>query len=140
MRSAVGGMAMGGIKGIVPFLSAWVVMMVTMMVPATLPLILLYHHMIRKRLGPTRAWIGMALLLVGYVAVWAFAGLPVYAYNLLSGGLGSLAAALPALLLIVGGPTSSRRSSASAMHAVAALCPSLCRTGGRARPGLCGWG
>ncbi|MDQ3706432.1 MAG: DUF2182 domain-containing protein [Chloroflexota bacterium] len=103
MRSAVGGMVMGGIEGIVPFLSAWVMMMVAMMVPATLPLILLYRHMIRKRLGPARAQIGMALLLVGYVAVWVFAGLPVYAYNLLSGGLGSLAAALPALLLIVGG-------------------------------------
>jgi predicted metal-binding membrane protein len=43
------------------------------------------------------------LLLVGYVAVWAVAGLPVFAYNVFSSTVGSLAAVLPALLLIVGG-------------------------------------
>ena len=40
---------------------------------------------------------------MGYVAVWAVAGLPVFAYNVFSGAAGSLAAVLPALLLIVGG-------------------------------------
>ncbi len=103
MRSAVGGMAMGGIGGIVLFLLAWTVMMVAMMVPATLPLILLYRTTARSRLGPARAWIGTAVLLMSYVAVWAIAGLPVYAYNSLSSAAGSLAAVLPALLLIVGG-------------------------------------
>ena len=43
LQSAVGTMAMGGIEGIVPFLFGWTVMMVAMMVPATLPLILLYR-------------------------------------------------------------------------------------------------
>jgi predicted metal-binding membrane protein len=103
MRSAVGGMAMGGIGGAVAFLSAWAAMMVAMMVPATLPLILLYRAIARTRLSPTRARIGMAVLLVGYLAVWAAVGLPVYAYNSLSSAAGSLAAVLPALLLIVGG-------------------------------------
>jgi hypothetical protein len=42
-------------------------------------------------------------LLVGYVVVWAGAGLPVFAYNAFSSAAGSLAAVLPALLLIVGG-------------------------------------
>ncbi len=103
MGSAVGGMAMGGIGGIVLFLFAWAVMMVAMMVPATLPLILLYRTIARKRLSPTRARIGTAVLFVSYVAVWAIAGLPVYAYNSLSSAAGSLAAVLPGLLLIVGG-------------------------------------
>lgn len=103
MRSAVGGMAMGGIGGIVLFLLAWTVMMVAMMVPATLPLILLYRTTARSRLGPAQAWIGTAVLLMSYVAVWAIVGLPVYAYNSLSSAAGSLAAVLPALLLIVGG-------------------------------------
>jgi predicted metal-binding membrane protein len=103
MRSVVGGMAMGSIGGIVVFLFGWTVMMVAMMVPATLPLILLYRHLARKRLGPARAWIGTVILLVSYVAVWAIVGLPVFAYNALSSDAVSLAAVLPALLLIVGG-------------------------------------
>jgi predicted metal-binding membrane protein len=103
MQSAVGGMAIGGIEGIFLFLFSWAVMMVAMMIPATLPLILLYRHLARKRLRPPQARIGTAILLVGYVAVWAGAGLPVYAYNAFSSAAGSLAAVLPALLLIVGG-------------------------------------
>jgi predicted metal-binding membrane protein len=103
MRSAVGGIAMGGIEGIALFLFSWAIMMVAMMVPATLPLILLYRHLARKRLSSAHARIGTVILLVGYGAVWAIAGLPVYAYNVLSSAAGSLAAVLPALLLIVGG-------------------------------------
>ncbi len=104
MSTAVGGMAMGGLGGILLFLPAWVVMMVAMMVPATLPLILLYRTIARKRLGgPARARAGTGILLLGYVAVWAIAGVPVYAYDSLSDAAGSLAAVLPASLLIVGG-------------------------------------
>ena len=103
--AAMGGMGspMGGIGGIVVFLSVWAVMMVAMMVPATLPLILLYRTIARNRLGQVGAHVGMVTLLVGYVAVWIAAGLPVYAYNAYVGTAGSLAAVLPALLLIVGG-------------------------------------
>jgi predicted metal-binding membrane protein len=103
MGSAMGGMAMGGIEGIALFLFGWAVMMVAMMVPATLPLILLYRHLARKRLGPAQARIGTVVLLASYVAVWTIAGLPVYAYNAFSSSVGSLAAVLPASLLIVGG-------------------------------------
>jgi len=103
MRSVVGGMAMGAIGGIALFLFSWAVMMVAMMIPATLPLILLYRHLARKRLGPARARLGTVILLVSYVSVWAIAGLPVLAYNALSSIAGSLATVLPALLLIVGG-------------------------------------
>ncbi len=103
MPSAVGGMAMGGIGGAVAFLSAWAAMMVAMMVPATLPLFLLYRHLARKRLSPAQARIGTVILLASYVAVWTFAGLPVYAYNAFASSVGSLAEVLPASLLIVGG-------------------------------------
>ena len=103
MRSAMGSMAMGGVEGIAVFLPAWAGMMVAMMVPATLPLILLYRTIARIRLSPARARIGTAILLVGYVVVWATVGLPVYAYNSFSSAAGSLAAVLPAVLLIVGG-------------------------------------
>ena len=103
MESVMGSMAMDGTQGLVLFLFAWAVMMVAMMVPATLPLILLYRHMTYQRLDPTRARVGMALLLVGYVAVWASVGLPVYAYNAFASAAGSLATVLPALLLMIGG-------------------------------------
>ncbi len=100
MGSAMGVMAMGGIGGIFVFLSGWTAMMVAMMVPATLPLILLYRTLAHKRLSPARAQVGIAVMLVGYVAVWATAGLPVYAYSSLSSAAGSLAAVLPALYRI----------------------------------------
>jgi predicted metal-binding membrane protein len=99
----MGGMAMGGIGGIVLFLSAWTGMMVAMMVPATLPLILLYRTIASNRLSLVRARVGMMTMLVGYIAVWAAAGLPVYAYASYAEGAGSLANVLPALLLVVGG-------------------------------------
>jgi predicted metal-binding membrane protein len=103
--ASMGGMEspMGGPGGIAVFLSVWAVMMVAMMVPATLPLILLYRTIARNRLSQVRARVGTAMLLVGYVVVWAAAGLPVYAYNALAGTAGSLAAVLPALLRIAGG-------------------------------------
>ncbi len=103
VRSAMGGMAMGGSAGAALFLSGWTAMMVAMMIPATLPLILLYRTISRNRLGPARAQVGMVALLAGYVAVWVTAGLPVYAYALFTEGAGSLATVLPALLLVVGG-------------------------------------
>ena len=104
MGSIGSGMAMGSTGGAALFLSAWVMMMVAMMVPATLPLILLYRTIARNRLSPLRVRVGMVSLLVGYIALWAAAGLSVYAYNSLAGAAGSsLAAVLPALLLIVGG-------------------------------------
>jgi predicted metal-binding membrane protein len=100
---SVGKMAMDGMGGGVLFLSGWTAMMVAMMVLATLPLILLYRTIARNRLSSIRARVGMVTLLVGYMAVWAGAGLPVYAYFSLAGAAGPLAAVLPALLLIVGG-------------------------------------
>jgi predicted metal-binding membrane protein len=103
MASETGGMVMGGIGEIVLFLSGWTRMMVAMMVPATLPLILLYRTIARNRLSFLRARVGTVTLLAGYVAVWAAAGLPVYAYSLFAKGAVPLATVPPALLLVVGG-------------------------------------
>jgi predicted metal-binding membrane protein len=102
--ASMGSMAMAGMGGGgLVFLSGWTAMMVAMMVPATLPLILLYRTIARSRLSPARAQVGMVGLLMGYLVVWAIAGVPVYAYTLLAEAASSLATVLPALLLVVGG-------------------------------------
>jgi predicted metal-binding membrane protein len=103
MEGAMGDMAMSSAAEITLFLFGWTAMMVAMMVPATLPLILLYRTIARKRLSPVQARLSMTVLFLGYITVWAVVGLPVYAYNSLTNAAGSLAATLPALLLIVGG-------------------------------------
>jgi predicted metal-binding membrane protein len=100
---AMGGARISTVGGFVPFLLGWTAMMVAMMVPATLPLILLYRTVARNRLSPARARVGMTALLAGYVAVWAVAGLPVYVYALAAENVGRFAAALPAVLLVSGG-------------------------------------
>ena len=99
--------------GFVPFVLGWTAMMVAMMIPATLPLILLYRVVARNRLSPVRARVGMVALLVGYITVWAVAGLPVYVYALTAQSIGRFAVALPAVLLVIGGVyqfTSLKRS------------------------------
>jgi predicted metal-binding membrane protein len=99
--------------GFVPFVLGWTAMMVAMMIPATLPLILLYRVVTRQRLSPVRSRVGVAALLSGYIAVWMVAGLPVYLYALGTETLGSYAILLPAVLLVIGGVyqvTSLKRS------------------------------
>jgi predicted metal-binding membrane protein len=103
MDDTTASMAMSGTWSIALFLFSWTAMMVAMMVPATLPLILLYRTVARKRLGLSRGRVNTAILIVGYVVVWAVAGLPVYVYGLFAEEVGYLVAALPALLLVVGG-------------------------------------
>jgi predicted metal-binding membrane protein len=117
--STMGGMqAMSGARistmgGFVPFILGWTAMMVAMMIPATLPLILLYRVFARNRLSPGQARVCTAALLAGYVAVWVVAGLPIYAYALATEAVGRFAAVLPAVLLVIGGVyqfTSLKRS------------------------------
>jgi predicted metal-binding membrane protein len=100
---AMGGARISTMGGFVPFVLGWTAMMVAMMVPATLPLILLYRAVARKRLGPIKAGADTAALLLGYVAIWALAGLPVYAYALAAENVGRFAVVLPAALLMIGG-------------------------------------
>ncbi len=110
---AMSGARISTMGGFVPFILGWTAMMVAMMIPATLPLILLYRTVARRRLNPARATVGTAALLVGYIAVWAVAGLPVYVYALSAEVVGRFAAVLPAVLLVIGGAyqfTSLKRS------------------------------
>lgn len=89
--------------GLTLFLVGWAVMMVAMMLPAALPLLLLYRTIARKRFRPREATIGLVALLAGYVGIWTVAGLPVYAYSLLAAPAGPLLAVVPGLMLIIGG-------------------------------------
>ena len=101
---ASGGMEMDETPGVVPFLSGWAAMMVAMMLPTTLPLILLYRVVAHRRLGPAQAGTGMVSLIIGYLVVWTGAGLPVYAYNLVGEVVvGPTVVVLPAFLLMAGG-------------------------------------
>jgi predicted metal-binding membrane protein len=45
---AMSGARISTMGGFVPFVSGWAAMMVAMMIPATLPLILLYHIVARR--------------------------------------------------------------------------------------------
>jgi predicted metal-binding membrane protein len=58
------------VVGPVMFVAAWTVMMVAMMLPSAAPLVLLY-----SRGASARATL---LLVLGYLAVWAAAGVPAY--------------------------------------------------------------
>jgi predicted metal-binding membrane protein len=110
---AMNGARVSTMGGFVPFVVGWTAMMVAMMIPATLPLILLYRVVARQRLSPVQARVGTVVMVVGYVAVWAIAGLPVYVYALSVESVGQVAAVFPAVLLVVGGVyqfTSLKRS------------------------------
>jgi predicted metal-binding membrane protein len=100
---SMGGARISTMGGAVPFVLGWTAMMVAMMVPATLPLILLYRTVARNRLSAGRARVGMTGLLAGYMVMWAVAGLPVYAYALAAETVGRFAVVLPAVLLVIGG-------------------------------------
>src|SRR5215216_2381849 len=100
---AMNGARVSTMGGFVSFVVGWTAMMVAMMIPATLPLILLYRVVARQRLSPAQARVGTVAMVVGYVAVWAIAGLPVYVYALSVESVGREAAVLPAVLLVVGG-------------------------------------
>ena len=56
--------------GALVFMVAWTIMMVAMMLPSAAPLVLLYRR-------GASAW-STALLVLGYLAVWAVAGIPAY--------------------------------------------------------------
>jgi predicted metal-binding membrane protein len=110
---AMSGARISTMGGFVPFVMGWTAMMVAMMIPATLPLILLYRLVARQRLSPVQARMGMAALFLGYIAVWAVAGLPVYVYALTAQSIGRFAVVFPAVLLAIGGVyqfTSLKRS------------------------------
>jgi predicted metal-binding membrane protein len=89
------------------FVLGWVVMLVAMMLPTSLPLVVLFHRLTRSRPDGARL---VGLLLVGYVSMWTLFGIGVYVSDSLlhaavarSEWLADHAWALTALILLVAG-------------------------------------
>src|SRR6266576_3385880 len=57
------------------FVAGWLVMLVAMMLPTSLPLVVLFNRMTLSRADRPRL---LGLLLLGYLSVWAVFGLFVY--------------------------------------------------------------
>nr|BFE95071.1 hypothetical protein GCM10020185_56070 [Pseudomonas brassicacearum subsp. brassicacearum] len=117
--SAPGGMAdtaMGGmlmpwsLADALLMFAMWVVMMVGMMLPSTLPMLLIYQQMLRKRMPAPQRHLALLLFCSAYVLVWAGFALGATALQwaleqlaLLSPGMRSTSTALGAGLLLVAG-------------------------------------
>ncbi|MEH6351493.1 DUF2182 domain-containing protein [Pseudomonas sp. 3JA] len=117
--SAPGGMADAAMGGMVMpwsladallMFAMWVVMMVGMMLPSTLPMLLIYQQMLRKRMPAPRRHLALLLFGSAYVLVWAGFALGATALQwaleqlaLLSPGMRSTSTALGAGLLLVAG-------------------------------------
>ncbi len=88
-RSRAMGGAMPGTMGLglASFIAMWTPMMAAMMLPAVAPLAAIYARTVQ-----TRRLVRLTAFAVGYLAVWAAAGLPAFA---LAGGAGRLAAGRP---------------------------------------------
>jgi predicted metal-binding membrane protein len=57
------------------FVGGWTLMVFAMMLPTSLPLIVLFHTMTRNR--PDHKWL-LALLITGYIGVWVWFGVAVH--------------------------------------------------------------
>jgi predicted metal-binding membrane protein len=64
----------GGLLMLV-FVAGWLVMLLAMMLPTTMPLVAMFHKLIRTRADRQRL---ITLLVVGYLAVWIIFGMFVY--------------------------------------------------------------
>jgi predicted metal-binding membrane protein len=65
----------GGGSLMLVFLAGWLVMLVAMMLPTSLPLVVMFHKLVQRR--PDRSRL-VGLLLVGYLSIWIAFGLVVY--------------------------------------------------------------
>lgn len=64
----------GGLLMLV-FIAGWLVMLLAMMLPTTLPLVAMFNKLTRSRADSTRL---LALLVVGYLSVWVMFGIGIY--------------------------------------------------------------
>lgn len=60
---------------LVIFVGGWTLMTVAMMLPTSLPLVMLFHALVRRR---PDAWRLVALVVAGYLSIWALFGLGVH--------------------------------------------------------------
>jgi predicted metal-binding membrane protein len=89
------------------FIGGWTLMTVAMMLPSSLPLILMFHRMVRDR--ATSSWL-VSLLVAAYLGIWALCGVVLLLLNwLLHAGVASVSwlATKPwlvgAIILIIAG-------------------------------------
>jgi predicted metal-binding membrane protein len=64
----------GGLLMLV-FIAGWLVMLLAMMLPTTLPLVAMFHKLTRSR---TDSALLLALLVVGYLSMWVLFGIGIY--------------------------------------------------------------
>ena len=69
------------------FVLGWVLMTVAMMLPTSLPLVVLFRGIVRQRVD--RGWL-ISLLLIGYLSVWTMFGLVVHAGDAIHGDKAAL--------------------------------------------------
>jgi predicted metal-binding membrane protein len=82
------------------FISAWTLMTISMMMPTSVPLLLLFHRMVRKR--AYAAWL-VAIVVLGYLAIWISGGALLQVLNwTLQAGTARIAwpAAAPAMMVL----------------------------------------
>jgi predicted metal-binding membrane protein len=65
----------GGGSLMLVFVAGWLVMLLAMMLPTSLPLVFMFHRLVQRR--PDRARL-LGLLLVGYLSIWIAFGMLVY--------------------------------------------------------------
>jgi predicted metal-binding membrane protein len=100
------------------FALGWVLMIVAMMLPSSVPLVITFGALVARRRHPTRL---VALLLLGYLSIWAAFGVGAWLFDR---GVHAAVAAIPALaehpqlimgttLLIAGSAVQSCATAAS---------------------------
>src|SRR5216683_4552736 len=65
----------GGGPLMLVFVAGWLVMLLAMMLPTSLPLVTMFHSMVRRRADRLQL---IGLLLVGYLSIWVGFGMLVY--------------------------------------------------------------
>src|SRR5687768_6759805 len=66
----------GGGQLMLVFIAGWLLMLLAMMLPTTLPLVVLFNTLVRSRANRSRL---VGLLVLGYLSVWVMFGIAVYA-------------------------------------------------------------
>ena len=83
------GMARSPVLPALIFVAGWTLMTVAMMLPTSVPLILMFHRMVRGR--RSASWL-VGIVVFGYVAVWVFCGVLLqFASQILQAGLDRIA-------------------------------------------------
>lgn len=69
----------GQFAGLLLYLSAWSVMMASMMLPSALPMLALYGSVAKRHSSPALPGLPTLLFALAYLVMWAATGIPIYA-------------------------------------------------------------